>query len=358
VLTLEKTLIIAEAGINHNGESDLAFQLIEAASSAGVDAVKFQTFDAHQLVSASAPKATYQKTRTDPDETQLEMLSKLQLDHKTFRDLQRYAKSHGLMFLSTAFDLLSLKFLVNDLQLKLLKVPSGEITNGPLLLEYANSRCPLIVSTGMSTLEEVRTALSVLAFGYTSTESPSKEKFVQAYESDEGRKSLVDRVILLHCTTEYPTPLDNVNLNAMVAMRDIFGLRVGYSDHTCGWEVPCAVVALGGQVIEKHFTLDRNLQGPDHAASLQPDELREMVTSIRAVEKVLGDLEKRPQGIEYGNRNVARKSLVATSRISEGEVFSETNLGIKRPGTGKSPMDYWGLLGSISPRSYEPDEII
>ncbi len=358
VLLVDKTFIIGEAGVNHNGDSNLAFQLIDIAANAGVDAVKFQTFDVHQLVSASAPKAAYQSTTTDPRETQLEMLSRLQLDHNTFRDLQQYAEKKNLIFLSTAFDLPSLNFLVNELKLDLLKVPSGEITNGPLLLEYARSGCTLIVSTGMSTLREVRTALSVLAFGFTSSGVPSQERFLAAYESEEGKKSLIDRVILLHCTTEYPAPLDSVNLRAMVTMREIFGLRVGYSDHTISWEVPCAAVALGGHVIEKHFTLDRALPGPDHAASLQPDELRKMVTSIRSVEEALGNLEKQPQEIEYGNRNVARKSLVATSRISAGEEFSESNIGIKRPGMGRSPMDYWEILGSISPKSYEPDEFI
>lgn len=352
------TLIIAEAGVNHNGNLDLAFQLIEVAAEAGADVVKFQTFDATQLVTRSAPKAIYQQVSTGTGESQLEMLSALQLDHQSHYELKQFAEDKGLVFLSTAFDSPSLAFLVNELELEILKIPSGEITNGPLLLEYARSGRNIILSTGMSTLDEVQTALSVLAFGFTDGLAPSAASFAAAFESDDGRDALVEHVVLLHCTTQYPAPIDSVNLRAMESMRDFFGLEIGYSDHTNGLTVSCAAVALGARVIEKHFTLDRSLPGPDHAASLEPEELRQMVDSIRMVEVALGNGEKVPQEAELTNRDVARKSLVARENIIKGQAFSEANLSIKRPGMGRSPMDYWSLIGEFSESDYLTDEII
>ena len=352
------TFIIAEAGVNHNGNLDLAFRLIEVAAEAGVDAVKFQTFDAAQLVTRSAPKAIYQQATTGTDESQLEMLSALQLDYQSHHELQQFAKDKGLVFLSTAFDAPSLTFLVNELELEILKIPSGEITNGPLLLEYARSGRNIILSTGMSTLDEVQTALSVLAFGFTDGSAPSTALFRAAFESDDGRDALIEHVVLLHCTTQYPAPIDSVNLRAMKSMHDYFGLEIGYSDHTKGWTVSCAAVALGARVIEKHFTLDRSLPGPDHAASLEPEELGQMVDSIRMVEAALGNGEKMPQEAELANRDVARKSLVARESIVKGQAFSEENLAIKRPGIGRSPMEYWSLFGKVSEFDYLTDEII
>lgn len=354
----ESTFIIAEAGVNHNGDPDLAFQLIEVAANAGVDAVKFQTFDAAQLATQSAPKAVYQQASTDTTESQLEMLSGLQLDYQTHHELKQDAQDKGLVFLSTAFDFPSLSFLVSELELEILKIPSGEITNGPLLLEYARSGRDLILSTGMSTLGEIETALSVLASGFLDREAPSTKSFTSAFKSSKGQAALKQHVVLLHCTTQYPAPIDSVNLRAMKTMQDVFGLEIGYSDHTTGWVVACAAVALGARVIEKHFTLNRSLPGPDHTASLEPEELNQMVASIRIVDASLGNGEKLPQGAELANRDVARKSLVAREGIIRGQAFSDTNLSIKRPGMGRSPMEYWSLIGKLAGKDYLADETI
>jgi N-acetylneuraminate synthase len=357
-LPKESTFIIAEAGVNHNGDRDLAFQLVDAAAKSGADAVKFQTFNAAQLVTQSAPKAIYQQMSTGAEETQQEMLSALQLDYQTHHELKSFSHEKGLVFLSTAFDSKSLAFLVNELELETLKIPSGEITNGPLLLEYARTGRDLILSTGMSTLNEVKEALSVLAYGFTSNQVPSTKSFTSAFESYEGQAALIEHLVLLHCTTQYPAPVDSVNLRAMEVMRDTFGLEMGYSDHTVGWVVSCAAVALGARVIEKHLTLDRTFPGPDHAASLEPGELGQMVRKIRMVEAALGHGEKAPQQVELENRDVARKSLVAGENIAKGQPFSKVNLSIKRPGTGRSPMEYWSLIGKLAESDYLDDELI
>jgi len=351
--------IIAEAGVNHNGSIKMARQLIDVAAEAGADVVKFQTFKADKVVSKYAPKAAYQKQATAKSESQLEMVRKLELDESAHRKLQEHCRRRGIEFLSTPFDFESVDLLARKLKLRRLKIPSGEITNGPYLLHVARTGKPVILSTGMSTLGEIEKALGVLAFGYLSkTNKPSLEKFQKAYASAKGRKVLREKVSLLHCTTEYPAPFDEVNLRAMETMRNAFGLPVGLSDHTTGIAVPIAAVAMGAAIIEKHFTLDRNLPGPDHKASLEPDELEAMVTAIRNVELAFGQDQKRPTVSEMQNKDVARKSLVAATGIRKGEIFSPSNLTMKRPGQGISPMQYWKLIGKAAKKDYDTDEII
>ncbi len=354
--------IIAEAGVNHNGNCDMAFKLVDAAVEAGANAVKFQTFKAENLVTKNAAKAEYQKQTTDSNESQFAMLKRLELAYEAHYELIDYCKNKGIEFLSTAFDIESLDFLVNDLGLMKLKIPSGEITNAPLLLAHAQSGCDLIVSTGMSTLGEVEEALGVIAFGLLKESNilsmPSKFAFQQAFFSPEGQQILKEKVTLLHCTTEYPAPLEDINLNAMINMANVFGLKSGYSDHSEGITVPIAAVALGATLIEKHFTLNRFLPGPDHKASLEPSELKAMVQSIRDVEQIMGDGVKGPKPSELGNRVLARKSLVAVTDIAQGEKFTVNNLTVKRPGSGITPMDYWELLGSQALCSFTADELI
>lgn len=328
-----KTFIIAEAGVNHNGSFELAKQLIDKAVWAGVDCIKFQTFNSKNLVSAQAQKAEYQKKTTDSNESQLDMLKKLELSHEQFRELQIYCDQKGILFLSTPFDLESIDFLA-ELGVKTWKIPSGEITNYPFLRAIAKRKETVIMSTGMCTLEEVRDAVQVLKkFGTTD-------------------------ITLLHCTTEYPAPYDSVNLNAMLTLKKEFCFNVGYSDHTNGIEIPVAAVAMGASVIEKHFTLDKNMEGPDHKASLEPDELKQMVQSIRNVESALGDGAKQPSEAEKKNIAIARKSIVARCDIKKGESFTETNLTAKRPGNGISPMKWNEVLGKVAKKDFSVDELI
>lgn len=351
--------IIAEAGVNHNGSIEMAKELVDVAAHAGADAVKFQTFKAEEVISRHAPKAEYQKKTTTETESQLEMVKKLELDEDAHRLLIEHCRSRNIQFLSTPFDFDSINLLAHKLNLPRLKIPSGEITNGPFLLHIARTGKPVILSTGMSTLGEVETALGVLAFGYLfNSDQPSPEKFHDAYCSEDGCKIIEGKVVLLHCTTEYPAPFNEVNLRAMATMRTDFGVPVGLSDHTSGIAVPIAAVALGATIIEKHFTLDKNLPGPDHKASLEPDELKAMVTAIRQVEKTLGNGLKVPSPSELKNREIARKSLVAAKPILKGTVFSQENIMMKRPGTGISPMYYWDLLGKKSDKDYSEDELI
>ena len=350
--------IIAEAGVNHNGNPEMAFELVDAAISAGVDAVKFQTFKANKQVVESAPKANYQLSSTDPEESQFAMLKKLELSDKTHKRLSDYCKSKNIHYLSTAFDQDSLRYLVDEIGLKVLKIPSGEITNGPLLYEYSQTNCDLIMSTGMSTLNEVKEALGVIAYGLIGGSNPSMDEFHKAYSSDKGKNSLKEKVTLLHCTTDYPAPLDDINLKAMRTMGDEFGLDIGYSDHSEGILVPVIAVSMGAIIIEKHFTLDKSLPGPDHKASLDPSELKDMVDTIHQVEAVMGDGIKIPRNVELPNRDVVRKSLVAANVISKGEIFTEDNLTTKRPGIGKSPMEYWSMLGKSSQHSLLENELI
>jgi N-acetylneuraminate synthase len=357
---MERCTIIAEVGVNHNGSLDLALELVDAAARAGADIVKFQTFRAELITAKAAPKAEYQKAAAgDAAESQQDMLRRLELSEADHVRLLDRCRAKGIGFLSTPFDLPSLHLLTGRLGLTVLKLPSGEITNAPLLLAAARSGCDVILSTGMSTLDDVAEALGVLAFGYLDPRAvPSRRAFSAAIGSAEGRAALAGRVTLLHCTTEYPAPFGSVNLRAMASLSGAFGLPVGLSDHTPGISVATAAVALGARVVEKHLTLDRGLPGPDHAASLVPDELALLVRSVREVEASLGDGIKRAAQCELGNRAVARKSLVAARAIRAGELFDGDNLAVKRPGTGVSPMDYWDWLGRAAGRDYAADEVI
>jgi N,N'-diacetyllegionaminate synthase len=330
-----KTLIIAEAGVNHNGDINLARELIGVAADAGADLVKFQTFTADKLVTAHAKKASYQNQTTDKDETQYAMIRKLELSHNAHEILIKHCESRGIQFFSTGFDIESIDLLV-ELGLGSFKIPSGEITNLPYLRHVGQYKKPVILSTGMATLGEIEAALSVLEHAGTPRE----------------------HITVLHCNTEYPTPMTDVNLNGMLTIRDTFDVQVGYSDHTMGIEVAIAAVALGATVIEKHFTLDRNLPGPDHKASLEPEELKSLVVAIRNIENAMGDGVKRPSSSEAKNIPIARKSLVAAQAICEGEIFCETNLTVKRPGTGLSPMRWDEVLGRKAPRDFQADELI
>lgn len=354
------TLIIAEAGVNHNGDEKLALKLIKAAFDAGANIVKFQTFKAKNLVTSQAVQAEYQAENTGIKESQLEMLSRLELSYDTHRKLINYCDELGIEFLSTAFDSESLKFLVNELGLSRLKIPSGEITNAPLLLEHARTNCDLIVSTGMSTMDEIKNALGVIAFGYTSTIDaiPSIASFEAAYTSEQGQKALKDKVSILHCTSEYPAPFEDINLKAMDSIHEAFGLPVGYSDHSKGIEVSIAAVARGAHLIEKHFTLNKNMSGPDHKASLDPKELQIMINGIRKIELSLGDGIKKPASSEIKNKTVARKSLVAAREIIKGSKLTIEDIAIKRPGTGLSPYKFWQIVGKVSTNSYKPGDLI
>lgn len=355
----DPVFIIAEAGVNHNGSLELALQLIDVAAEAGADAVKFQTFRAASLVSKHLPKADYQKQTTSAEESQFEMIRKLELDDDNHRLLVAHCEKAGIQFLSTPFDFESVDLLVDGLNLSVLKISSGEINNAPLLLKIAQSGKPVILSTGMSTLGEVEQALGVLAFGYLkSSEKPSLKAFQAAYISSAGQRALASHIKLLHCTTEYPAPFDEVNLRAMDTLKAAFGLVVGLSDHTQGIAVPIAAVARGAQIIEKHFTLDRRLPGPDHLASLEPAELREMVRSIRQVEQSLGSPLKAPGPSEIKNVAIARKSLVAKQTIRSGQVFSEENVTVKRAGGGILPLYLWEVLGRKAIRDFDIDEAI
>ena len=327
------TFIIAEAGVNHNGSLDLAKKLIDVAAEAGADAVKFQTFKAEKLVSKKAQKAEYQKQTTDAAESQYDMIKKLELDEPAHRELIRYCGEKKIRFLSTPFDHESIE-LLDALGMEIFKIPSGEITNLPYLRHIGGLGKEVILSTGMADLGEIEDALDLLVSSGT-----PKEK-----------------ITILHATTEYPCPMDEVNLRAMGTIASAFGIRTGYSDHTRGIEVPIAAVAMGASVIEKHFTLDRTMEGPDHKASLEPDELRAMVAAIRNIEKALGEGIKKPSPSEAKNMAVARKSIVAARPIRAGEVFTSENIAIKRPGTGISPMRYDEIVGERAARDYEEDE--
>jgi N-acetylneuraminate synthase len=355
--TAPHVFVIAEAGVNHNGSLALALDLVRVAAEAGADAVKFQTFKAASLVSVHARKAAYQVRNTGDDGGQLEMLKRLELSDEEHQRVADHCRQLGIAFMSTAFDLASLAFLAR-FAMPAIKIPSGDVTSAPLVLAAAKLRRPIILSTGMCTLDDIEAALGVVAFGLTQEGAPSRAAFGRALASPAGQSALREKVTLLHCVTEYPAPFADVNLRAMDTMRQRFGLSVGYSDHTVGTAAALAAVALGATVIEKHFTLDRQLPGPDHAASLEPAELKGMVRDIRAIGELLGSPEKKPSSAEMGNRVIARRSLVAARAIRRGELFDTENLAVKRPGNGRSPFDYWELLGTPSPRDYETDELI
>ncbi|MBF0330172.1 MAG: N-acetylneuraminate synthase [Nitrospirae bacterium] len=330
-----KTFIIAEAGVNHNGSMNTALKLIAAALEAGADAVKFQTFKAEKMVSKFAPKADYQKDATRAGESQYEMLARLELDAEAHWKLTAECRERGIIFLSTPFDFESIE-LLDGLGLSIFKIPSGEITNLPYLRKIGKLKKKVILSTGMADMDEIGDALGVLTVAGTKKED----------------------ITVLHCNTAYPTPFEDVNLRAMATIRDKFGVKVGYSDHTTGIEVPIAAVALGATVIEKHFTLDKNMPGPDHKASLEPDELKEMVRAIRNIEKSLGTGQKKASASELMNRAIARKSIVAACNIKAGEYFTEKNLIGKRPGTGISLMEWDKVLGRQANRDFAVDEMI
>ena len=328
-----KTLIIAEAGVNHNGDFNLAKQLVDKAVEAGADIVKFQTCKAKNVISRYAEKAEYQKVTTGEADSQLEMVDKLMLSYEEYGMLKDYCDQKGIIFLSTAFDLESVDYL-HSIGMKMWKIPSGEITNLPLLIKIAKLHEPIIMSTGMSELDEVIESVKVLK------------------ENGAGD------ITILHCTTEYPAPYEDVNLKAMETMKDALNLPVGYSDHTKGIEIPVAAVARGACVIEKHFTLDRNMEGPDHKASLEPDELKQMVDSIRNVEKAIGDGVKKVSASELKNQDIARKSIIAKTDIKKGDIFTEKNITTKRPGNGINPMRWFDLLGKVAKHDYQEDYLI
>ncbi|MBR2154093.1 MAG: N-acetylneuraminate synthase [Bacteroidaceae bacterium] len=333
----DNVLIIAEAGVNHNGSIEIARQLVDKAVEAGVDIIKFQTFKAEKLVSKSARQAEYQKNNLGKkaDDSQLNMLKKLELSEENHQELMDYCQQKGIKFFSTAFDMDSIDYL-HSLDMGLWKIPSGEITNYPYIRKIAQYGEPVILSTGMCELDDVSAAIDVLL-----------------------RNRLVkEKITVLHCNTEYPTPYEDVNLRAMIEIRERFGVNIGYSDHTNGIEVPIAAVALGAAVIEKHFTLDRNMEGPDHKASLEPDELKSMVAAIRHIEKSLGNGHKTISASERKNIAIARKSIVAAVPIKKGELLTEENLTVKRPGTGISPMRWEEVLGTTAIKDYEEEEQI
>lgn len=355
-----RVLVIAEAGVNHNGSLDLGLSLVEAAHKTGADVVKFQTFKASKLATASAPRSQYQDRNTGDSDSQLEMLQKLELGHGQFRALMEGCERLGIEFMSTPFDEDSARFLVQDLGVRRLKIGSGDLTNGPLLLTAARLGRPILISTGMANLGEVEEALSILAFGYVAgpAEAPTRGALAEAFRSPEGRRSLEEKVLVFHCTTEYPAPFEETNLRAMDTLAAAYGVAVGFSDHTPGIAIPVAAVARGARAIEKHLTTDRTLPGPDHKASLEPAEFTAMVTGVRQVEAALGSPVKAPTPAELPNVAVARKSLVAARDVAAGEVLDETNLGVLRPGGGLSPMQYWSYLGRRAQRAYRKGELI
>ena len=351
-------LIIAEAGVNHDGLLARALELVDAAAEAGADAVKFQTFRADALVTATAPKAAYQRAATGGNGTQLEMLRALELDEAAHRALIARAEARGIAFLSTPFDLESLRLLTRELGLTRLKIGSGDLTNAPLLFAAGLTGRPVILSTGMATLEEIGLALGALAYGYHGGTRPCRAAFLETMAAAECRKALNEKVTLLQCTTAYPAPPAEINLRAMDTLAATFGLPVGLSDHSEGIVIAIAAAARGAVVIEKHLTLDRGLPGPDHRASLEPGELARMVSGIRQVALALGDGIKRPSHGERGNMAAARRSLVAARPIRAGETYGAHNLTVKRAGGGLPPADYWDLLGKAAPRDFAADETV
>ena len=334
-MTHRSTLVIAEAGVNHNGDINLAKQLIDKAGAAGVDYVKFQMFKADKVVSKNANKADYQKQTTGNNESQLDMIKQLELSESDYSELQLYANQNKVNIFSTAFDLDSIDTM-NKYKPEVIKIPSGEITNLPYLEKLCNIDYKpwIYLSTGMCTLSEIETAIGVL------------------------RSNGQNKITVLHCNTEYPTPMVDVNLRAMQTIGTAFNVEIGYSDHTLGIEVPIAAVALGARVIEKHFTLDRNMEGPDHRASLEPDELKQMVSSIRNIERALGSTIKQPSKSELKNKDIARKSIVANHNIKKGDILTVNNLTVKRPGTGISPMLWYDVIGTVANKDYNEDDLI
>jgi N-acetylneuraminate synthase len=353
------TYIIAEAGVNHNGSLDLAFDLVDAAVNAGVNAVKFQTYKTENLVTKHAKQAKYQVKNIGEETSQFDMLKKLELSYDEFDQIKAYCDKKKIEFLSTPFDRESVDFLVNEIGIKTVKIPSGELTNIPFIHYIATKRKPIILSTGMSTIKDIHESLSFIAFGLA---YPNEKVEIEAvhsfYHTSEAKNWLGNYVTILHCTTEYPTPYTDINLRAMDHIKREFQVNVGLSDHSEGIYVPIAAIARGAQIIEKHFTISRSLPGPDHSASLEPAELTEMVKAIRLIEQSLGNSEKKPTKKEQQNQIAARKSLVAAMSIQVGQIFTEENITIKRPGSGMEPSRLWSIIGKTASKSYEEDELI
>lgn len=353
-----RTYVIAEAGVNHNGSLQMAFDLVDAAAEAGADAVKFQTFQANQLVTKRAKQAAYQEKNMGESMSQYEMLKQLELSTDEFIKLQEYCREKSITFLSTPFDLLSVDFLIQTLKLDTIKIPSGELNNAPYLYEIASHRVKMILSTGMATIEEIHHALAFIAYGLGNKMPVTLDSVNDFYQTDEAKSLLKEKVTILHCTSEYPAPIEEINLASIDYLKVETGLQVGLSDHSNDIIVPIAAVARGAVLIEKHFTLNKHLPGPDHKASLEPSELKQMIESIRQVERAIGTYGKTPSQIELKNKQVVRKSLVASQPIKAGELFTELNLTIKRPGNGVSPTLYWDYLGKKADKDYEEDELI
>lgn len=355
----KNTYIIAEAGVNHNGSLEMAKELVKVAKEAGADAVKFQTFKAENLVTKQAQQAAYQIENLGEASSQFAMLKKLELTYDEFVELQSFCQKEQIEFLSTPFDFESVDFLLDELAITKAKIPSGELTNAPFIHYIATKRKQIILSTGMATIEEINEALAFIAYGLAQPNEPVILKHVGAfYETKEAKEALKKYVTLLHCTTQYPAPMDSINLRAMNEMVKIFNLPIGLSDHSEGINIPIAAVSMGSKIIEKHFTLDKTLEGPDHIASLNPVELKAMVKGIRDVELALGDGIKKPTTIELQNRMPARKSLVAKTPIKAGELFTTDNLTVKRPGLGIAPSKYWSYIGETALKSYDEDALI
>lgn len=349
-------LIIAEAGVNHNGNLEQALELVDVAADAGADVVKFQTFKAASLVTKSARRAKYQDQNLPNNDSQYEMLRKLELSERDFVAIHQHCEKKAIKFLSTPFDSESLLFLLERKLIDRIKIPSGEVTNLPFILEMAKAHLPIILSTGMATLSEIEKALAVISFGFLSPNAePSLDAFWKCYWSHDAKTVLREKVTVLHCTTEYPAKPETINLTAMDTLKSAFSVPIGYSDHSRGIHIPVAAFARGATLIEKHFTLDRNMDGPDHKASLEPNELKEMISNIRELEVALGDGRKTPALIEIENRKAARKVLVAARTINKGEKFTPDNIKIKRSKEGLLPEFYWDLLGQTAQNDHFED---
>ncbi|WP_146552420.1 MULTISPECIES: N-acetylneuraminate synthase [Rummeliibacillus] len=356
---MNRTYIIAEAGVNHNGSLELALKLVEEAAKAGADAVKFQTFITENTISKNAAKAEYQKKTTDQKESQLEMVKKLELTYEDFKVIQKHCEKNKITFLSTGFDIDSIEFLDKTLNVPYIKLPSGDVNNAPLVLKAAQTGKDIFLSTGMCTLEDIHNALAIIYYGYTRKNTIPKdfEEVIKIYQT-EDISILKEKVTILQCTTEYPTPVEDINLKTLLTLAKEFHTKVGLSDHSQSPLTGSLAVALGATVIEKHFTLDKTMEGPDHQASLEPFELKEMIDNIRFTERALGQSNKVIADSEKKNILIARKSIVANKIIKKGEYFTPENLIIKRPATGINPLFYWDYLGKKALNDYKEDEII
>ena len=351
--------VIAEAGVNHNGSLDLAYELIDKASKIGANAIKFQTFITENVLTMNTQKASYQSKLTDVNETQWEMIKKLELNFSDFEKLHKYSQKKEIEFLSTPFDIKSLNFLTKKLRLRTIKIPSGEITNLPFILEIAKYANNIILSTGMCNLSDIELALATIAFGLIGEDKEKNIKnFYNAYYSDKGQNLIKQRVKILHCTSEYPAPYNEINLNAIKTLKNTFNTEVGYSDHTQGIHIPLAAVTLGAEIIEKHFTIDKNLPGPDHKSSIEIEEFSLLIKNIKELKLSLGTGVKLPTVAEIKNRNIIRKFIVANKDIKKGETFTENNLTIKRSQLGLEPKFFWEIIGKKADKNYLKDDLI